>query len=66
LSRQGQILFQNLASTPNDPVNSLRMDIPKDHLAPHQRLKPDGKYFTSYDSAPVQELARDALAAGRR
>lgn len=66
LSRQGQILFQNLASTPNDPINSLRMDIPKDHLAPHQRLKPDGKYFTSYDSAPVQELARDALAAGRR
>lgn len=63
LSRKGQIAFQNLVSVPNDPINSLRMDIPKDHLAPHQRLKPDGKYFTSYDPAPVEKLAQEALLA---
>jgi ABC-type Fe3+ transport system substrate-binding protein len=67
LSREGQTAFQRLVSTPNDPINSLRMDIPKDHLAPHQRLKPEGKYFTSYEHAPVEQLAREALlAAGRK
>jgi len=67
LSREGQIAFQNTISTPNAPINTLRIDIPKDHLSMDQRLQSDGKYFTSYKLAPVRKLAQEALlAAGRK
>jgi len=66
LSRNGQITFQNAVSTPRNTVNSLRMDIPKEHLSPDERLKPGEKYFVSFLDAPVQKIAQEALrAAGK-
>jgi iron(III) transport system substrate-binding protein len=66
LSRRGQITFQNVVSTPRNTVNSLRMDIPKEHLEPYERLRPGEKYFASFLDAPVQKIAQEALrAAGR-
>lgn len=66
LSRRGQAAFQSLVSAPRNAVNSLRMDVPKDHLERYERLRPGEKYFASFLDAPVQKIAQDALrAAGR-
>jgi ABC-type Fe3+ transport system substrate-binding protein len=66
LSRRGQAAFQSLVSAPRNTVNSLRMDVPKEHLEPYERLRPGEKYFASFLDAPVQKIAQDALrAAGR-
>jgi iron(III) transport system substrate-binding protein len=66
LSRRGQTTFQNVISMPRNAVNSLRMDIPKDHLPIYERLKPGEKYFASFQDAPVQKIAQEALRASGR
>jgi iron(III) transport system substrate-binding protein len=46
LSREGQIAYQKLAQGGR---NSLRIDIPKDDVPLHARIKPGGKYILSDD-----------------
>jgi iron(III) transport system substrate-binding protein len=46
LSREGQIAYQKLAQGGR---NSLRIDIPKDDVPLHARIKPGGKYTLSDD-----------------
>jgi iron(III) transport system substrate-binding protein len=46
LSRQGQVAYQKLAQGGR---NSLRVDIPKDDVPLHARIKPGGKYILSDD-----------------
>jgi iron(III) transport system substrate-binding protein len=46
LSREGQTAYQRLAQGGR---NSLRIDIPKDDVPAHARIKPGGKYMLSDD-----------------
>ena len=52
LSREGQIAYQKLVPGGR---NSLRIDIPKDDLAPHARIKP-GANYTFIDDIGYSDL----------
>lgn len=45
LSREGQLLAQNIAVKQSDPIDSLRMDIPKDMIPPGYRRAEKSKVF---------------------
>lgn len=69
LSRKGQTAVQKLGR-PEDPPNSMRIDIPKDDIPPETRLLPGGKYFDVTrpevsDAAPVLKLAREIMSQRR-
>lgn len=49
LSREGQIAFQKIISQPNDPKDSRRIDVPKDHIPPKFTRKDKMKYFDTDD-----------------
>jgi ABC-type Fe3+ transport system substrate-binding protein len=64
LSQKGQVALQKLGR-PDDPVNSLRMDIPKDVIAPENRLSPGGSYFDvtrpELDLTPILALTKNIV-----
>jgi iron(III) transport system substrate-binding protein len=67
LSREGQIALQKTLNTPQDVVESLREDIPKDVIAPDSRRRKDGKYLITdrvewMDLRPVYDFINRALA----
>jgi len=49
LSREGQLAVQKVLSLPDDPKDSRRVDVPKDHIAPPYRRKDRMKYFDTDD-----------------
>ena len=57
LSREGQIAYQKLVQGGR---NSLRIDIPKDDVPPHARIKPEAKYALADDtgSSDLESLRR--------
>jgi iron(III) transport system substrate-binding protein len=67
LSRKGQTALQNLGD-PNDPPNSRRVDIPKDGVAPNNRIVEGRKYLDVtrpewQDMEPIFKLAKEIMAA---
>jgi iron(III) transport system substrate-binding protein len=67
LSRRGQIALQKLGDV-DDSANSRRIDIPKDDVAPENRMKSGVKYFDVVkpeygDMKPIFDLAREIMAA---
>lgn len=66
LSRKGQIALQTLGR-PYDPLNSLRIDIPKDTIAPARSLREGAKYFAVdlTDPTPVFKLTKEIMAKKR-
>jgi len=69
LSRKGQMALQKLGR-PDDPPNSMRIDIPKDDIPRETQLLKGGKYFDvtrpeASDAAPVLKLARDLMSRSR-
>lgn len=67
LSREGQILFQKIMSQPGSEKNSRRVDVPKDHIPPHEQRRDGIKYFDPdnpdvKDITPVMRLLNDVLA----
>jgi iron(III) transport system substrate-binding protein len=65
LSRQGQLALQRLGR-PDDPVNSLRVDISKDDIPPENRLVEGGNYFDVTrpevtDLTPILTLTKGLL-----
>lgn len=70
LSREGQTLLQKTMSTPGDPKNSRRIDIPKDHIPASERRRDGMKYFDiddpeTKDINPAIKLIDEALS-GRK
>lgn len=70
LSREGQTAFQKAVSLPEDPKDSRRIDVPKDHIPPAERRKDGIKYFDvddpdTKDIRPVIKLL-DEMLAGRK
>jgi iron(III) transport system substrate-binding protein len=68
LSKKGQMVYQEL-SAPDDPPNSLRIDIPKDGIPKQNRLFAHVTYFDLAspefaDMAPVYRLL-DEILKGR-
>ncbi len=69
LSRKGQIALQSSNDLYGQlPPNSRRIDIPKDMLAPEERVKEGKKYFdisrSEYtDMTPIFNLAKEILRA---
>jgi iron(III) transport system substrate-binding protein len=69
LSREGQRDFQKTSAQFIDAgaEGSLRMDIPKDEIAPRNRLSPGVKYIPQwnpdyFDMKPINRLINEALA----
>jgi iron(III) transport system substrate-binding protein len=67
LSREGQIAFQKVLSLPEDPKDSRRVDVPKDHIPLQDRRKDGMKYFDlddpdTKDIRPVMKLLDEVLA----
>jgi iron(III) transport system substrate-binding protein len=70
LSREGQIAFQKVISLPEDPKDSRRVDVPKEHVPSPDRRKDGMKYFDlddpeTKDIRPVTKLL-DEVLAGRK
>jgi len=70
LSRDGQAAFQKVMSLPEDPKDSRRIDVPKDHIPAPDRRKDGMKYFDlddpeAKDIRPVIKLL-DEVLAGRK
>lgn len=57
LSREGQILFQNIMSQPGSEKNSRRVDVPKDHIPPHKQRRGGINYFDP-DNPDVKDITR--------
>jgi iron(III) transport system substrate-binding protein len=62
LSREGQVTLQKTVE-----MDSLRTDIPKDHLLPHNRRSPGADYMVietseRTDMAPILKVLEEALA----
>lgn len=49
LSREGQTLFQKVITIPGDARNSRRIDVPKDHVPPHEQRRDKMVYFDTED-----------------
>ncbi|MSP38754.1 MAG: extracellular solute-binding protein [Deltaproteobacteria bacterium] len=67
LSKKGQLALQKLGDV-DDPANSRRIDIPKDDIAPDNRLQPGVKYFDVVkpeygDMKPIFDLAKDIMTS---
>jgi ABC-type Fe3+ transport system substrate-binding protein len=66
LSRRGQMVYQDL-STPDDPPNSLRIDISKEKVPEYNRLVEGTTYMDltreEYDLAPVVKLLNEVMKA---
>ena len=67
LSPKGQLALQRLGD-PDDPPNSRRIDIPKDHVPYEARLHPGVKYFDVVkpeygDMKPIFDLAKEIMQA---
>ncbi len=45
LSREGQLLVQNIAAKKASGIDSLRIDIPKDMISPEFRRSENAKFF---------------------
>lgn len=66
LSREGQIAFQKVLSLPEDPKESRRVDVPKDHVPPKERRRDGVKYFDiddpeTKDIRPAIKLLNEVL-----
>ncbi len=66
LSREGQIAFQKVMSLPEDPKDSRRVDIPKDHIPPPERRRDGMRYFDiddpdTKDIRPAIKLLNEVL-----
>jgi iron(III) transport system substrate-binding protein len=71
LSREGQIALQKAINTPEDELESLREDIPKDVIRPESRRRPDGKYLITdrvdwMDLRPIYDFINKSLAEASR
>lgn len=69
LSRKGQIALQKLGR-PDDPPNSMRIDIPKDDVPRESQLLKGGNYFDvtrpeASDAVPVFKLTRELVSKGK-
>jgi iron(III) transport system substrate-binding protein len=67
LSRKGQTALQTLGD-PNEPPNSRRIDIPKEMVAPNNKLIEGRRYLDVtrpewQDMAPIFKLARDIIGS---
>jgi iron(III) transport system substrate-binding protein len=65
LSRKGQVVYQELSDADNPP-NSLRKDIPKDVVAPDNRIFEGMKYMDltkaqEFDMTPISELLNEIM-----
>ncbi len=70
LSRDGQAAFQKVMSLPEDPKDSRRIDVSKDHISAADRRKDGMKYFDLDDPEvkdirPAMKLL-DEVFAGRK
>lgn len=66
LSREGQIIFQQIMNRPDTIFDSMRIDIPKDPIPPENRRRPGIKYVMMAtperaDHAPVEKLLKEIL-----
>jgi ABC-type uncharacterized transport system YnjBCD substrate-binding protein len=71
LSREGQMVFQRAANTPNNSEESLRTDVPKDMVRSEVRRVDGVKYILVdrpeyMDMAPIQEIVEKALAQSKK
>lgn len=72
LSREGQIALQKAINTPDDELESLREDIPKDVIRAESRRRKDGKYLITdrvdwMDLRPIYDFINKSLAeAGKK
>jgi iron(III) transport system substrate-binding protein len=69
LSREGQRTLQKVMSTPGDPKNSRRIDVPKEHIPTAERRRDGMKYFDiddpeTKDINPAIKLI-DSIFAGK-
>lgn len=67
LSREGQTAFQKILSQPGSEKNSRRVDVPKNHIPPHEQRRDGSTYFDPdnpevKDITPVMKLLTDVLA----
>ncbi len=67
LSREGQTTLQKIMSTPGDPKNSRRIDVPKEHIPTAERRRDGMKYFDiddpeTKDINPAIKLIDDIFA----
>lgn len=70
LSRRGQITFQEVTAKAGEPQNSLRMDIPKDTVPPHNRLREGSTYLSEGPNSAQErkeaiQLLKEILAKKR-
>ena len=68
LSREGQTTLQKVMSTPGDPKNSRRVDVPKEHIPSAERRRDGIKYFNTDDPEtkdinPAIKLIDEVFAA---
>ena len=66
LSREGQTTFQKIMNTPDVVMESLRIDISKEAIAPRNRRVPGVKYVVMdtperSDQAPVSKLLNEII-----
>lgn len=66
LSRDGQTSFQKIMNTPDLVMESMRVDISKDPIAPEKRRAPGVKYIVMdtperSDQAPVAKLLKEII-----
>jgi len=66
LSRDGQTAFQKIMNTPDLAMESMRVDIPKDPIAPEKRRVAEVKYLLmdtpeKSDQAPVAKLLKEII-----
>ena len=71
LSREGQMAFQRVANTPTNSEESMRIDIPKDMIAPDVRRIDAVKYLLAdrpefMEMAPIYEVLDKALAQAQK
>jgi ABC-type thiamine transport system substrate-binding protein len=69
LSRRGQTVWQEVMNTKViEPSNSMRIDIPKDHVLPDSRRDEGRPYRVTgiLDPDPVQKLVNEELSRARK
>jgi ABC-type Fe3+ transport system substrate-binding protein len=71
LSREGQEAFQRVQVQARNPVDSLRIDIPKDYIpAAHRRIEGiryiDVDEQDFLDPAPALQVIKETLAEGKK
>ncbi len=72
LSRKGQLALQNVMATADTPVDSLRIDIPKDMIPPIERRRKGAKYIVldalpgSLEMKPVLDTMIKAVRKSKK